>query len=116
MPASKAPHPASKHEVQQLGDPIRTDVSFADPLSSDQPLALTSPAPGSIGQPQAPTPPPTSSVPSSIPFSLHHIPEDQVGAAKEAMIQAGVMMDRLKVVYDTSKAVYDARYARQANV
>ena len=47
---------------------------------------------------------------------MHHVPEDQVGVAKEAMIQAGLMMDRLKVVYDTSKAAYDASYALQANV
>ena len=47
---------------------------------------------------------------------MHHVLEDQVGVAKEAMIQAGLMMDRLKVVYDTSKAAYDASSALQANV
>ena len=49
-------------------------------------------------------------------FVLHHIPEDQTGAAKEAMIQAGLMMDRLKVVYENSKAAYDASSALQTNV
>ena len=47
---------------------------------------------------------------------MHHVPEDQVGVAKEAMIQAGLMMDRLKVVFDTSKATYDASSALQAKV
>ena len=47
---------------------------------------------------------------------MHHILEDQVGAAKEAMIQAGLMMDRLKVVFDTSKAAYDVSSALQTNV
>ncbi|XBI07692.1 hypothetical protein VPH35_135554 [Triticum aestivum] len=115
VPASKVSRSASEPVVQQLGDPVRTTVSFADPLSTDQPTASTAQASGSTvptAPPQAPTPP----APSSAPFVLHHVPEDQTGAAKEAMIQAGLMMDRLKVVYDTSKAAYDASSALQANV
>ena len=57
-----------------------------------------------------------SLAPPSTPFALHHTPQDQVGAAKEAMIQAGLMMDRLKVVFDTSKAAYDTSSALQTNV
>ena len=67
-------------------------------------------------QVQASAPPATSFVPTTPLFVTHHIPEDQVGAAKEAMIQAGLMMDRLNVVYDTSKAAYDASSSPQANV
>ena len=35
---------------------------------------------------------------------------------KEAIIQAGLMMERLKVVYESSKAAYDASSALHANV
>ena len=49
-------------------------------------------------------------------FPLHLVPEDQTGAAKEAMIQDGLMMDQLKVVYETSKAAYDASSALHTNV
>ncbi|XBI11375.1 hypothetical protein VPH35_138452 [Triticum aestivum] len=116
VPASKVPRPASEPVVQQLEDPARATVSFADPVSTDQPSASTAQTSGPIVPPQAPAPSTTSSVPSSTPFALHHIPEDQVGDAKEAMIQASLMMDRLKVVYDTSKAAYDTSSALQANV
>ena len=77
---------------------------------------LTAQAPEPIVQVQAPTPLVQLSAPSSRMFAAYPVPEDQVGATKEAMIQAGLMMDRLKVVYDTSKAAYDASSALQVNV
>jgi hypothetical protein len=89
--------------VQELGDTSRATVSFDIPLSTDQP-------PVSIVQTSGPT---RHSQPL---ITLHHVPEDQIGAAKEAMIQAGLMMDRLKVVCETSKAAYDASSALQTNV
>ena len=49
-------------------------------------------------------------------FAAYPVLEDQVGAAKEAMLQAGLMMDQQIVVYDNSKAAYDASSALQANV
>ena len=65
---------------------------------------------------QASSLPVTLAVPTTPLFVTHHVPEDQVGAAKEAMIQAGLTMDRMKVVYETSKAAYDASSAIQTNV
>ena len=93
VPASKAPRPTSELVVQRLDDPVWATVSFADPLSTDQPSAPTTQTSGPIAQLQAPTPPATSSAPSSTPFVLYNALEDQVGVAKEAMIHAGVMMD-----------------------
>jgi len=87
-----------------------------EPLSTDQPSALTAQAPVPTELPQASIPPATPSIPLSSLFVTHRVPEDQVGAAKEAMIQAGLMMDRLKVVHANSKAAYDASAALQANV
>ena len=118
MLASKAAHSTSASEpvIQQLGDPVQTSVSFANPLSTGHPSTSTAQAPAPTVQLQASAPPVTSSVPTTPLFVTHHVPEDQVGAAKEAMIQAGLMVDRLKVVYETSKAAYDASSALRANV
>ncbi|XP_044446533.1 uncharacterized protein [Triticum aestivum] len=115
VPGARTPRSASEPVVQQLNDPVRASISFANPLSTDQPSTSTAQAPDPIMQVQASTPPATPPIPTSLIFATHHVSEDQVGAAKEAMIQAGLMMDRLKVVYDTSKAAYDASSALQAN-
>ena len=49
-------------------------------------------------------------------FMTHHVPEDQAGAAKEAIRQAGLMMEQLKTIRDASQAAYDASSALQSNV
>ena len=117
-PASKVSHSTSALEpiVQQSRDPIRTYVSFADPVSTDQPSASTAQAPAPTVQLQASAPLAASTVPPTPLFVTHHVPEDQVGAAKEAIHQAGLMMDRMKVVYEASKAAYDASSSLQTNV
>ena len=56
------------------------------------------------------------SVPPTPLFVTHHVPEDQVSAAKEAIRQAGLMMEQMKVVHEASKAAYDASSALQTNV
>lgn len=53
---------------------------------------------------------------SSLAFSLHRIPEEQTGAAKEAMIQVELMMQQTKEAFDTSKLVYDSSSALQVNI
>ena len=47
---------------------------------------------------------------------MHHVPEDQAGAAKEAIRQAGVMMEQVNVIRDANQAAYDASSALQSNV
>ena len=87
--------------VQGIGDANRASAIFSVPLSSAQPSASTA---------QIPADPPSSL------FIAHHVPEDQVGAAKEAIRQAGIMMEQMKVVRDASQAAYDASSALQTNV
>ena len=87
--------------VQQSGDANRAFVTFAVPLSSAQPSASTAQA---LADP-----------PSSL-FTAHHVLEDQVSAAKEAIRQACLMMEQMKVVHEASQAAYDASLALQANV
>ena len=57
----------------------------------------------------------SSAEPPSL-FSTHHVPEDQAGAAKEAICQAGVMMEQVKAIRAASQAAYDASSALQSNV
>ena len=75
--------------VAEEGNATRHTVSFVDPLMSAPQPSL---------------------------FMTHHVPEDQAGAAKEAIRQAGLMMEQLKTIRDASQAAYDASSALQSNV
>ena len=99
----KAPQstPVTELVIQETGDAKRAFVTFVVPLSSAQSSASTT---------QIPADPPSSL------FTAHHVPEDQVGAAKEAIRQAGIMMEQMKVVREASQAAYDASSALQSNV
>jgi len=82
--------------VQEGGNVTRTSVSFAVPLTSARPSSSTADLPSL--------------------FSTHHVPEDQADAAKEAIRQAGVMMEQVKAIRDAGQAAYDASSALQSNV
>ena len=71
-------------------------MSFAVPLTSAQPSS-------------------SAADPPSL-FATHHVPEDQAGAAKEAIRQAGIMMEQVKAIREASQAAYDATSALQSNV
>ena len=49
-------------------------------------------------------------------FATHHVLEDEVNVAREAIHQAGIMMEKMKTVRDASQAAYDASSALQSNV
>ena len=69
--------PVAEPVIRDAGDANRTFVSFAVPLPIAQPSSSAT---------QTPANPPSL-------FAAHHVPEDQVGAAKEAIRQAGIMME-----------------------
>ena len=118
MPASKVPQSTSAPEpvIQQSGDPIRASVSFADPVLTDRPSASTGQVLAPSVQLHASDPLAASPIPPTPLFVTHHVPKDQVSAAKEAIRQAGLMMEQMKVVHEASKAAYDASSALQTNV
>ena len=118
MPASKASHSTLVPEpvAQRFGDLIRASVSFADPVSTDRPSASTAQAPALTVQLQTSAPLAALTVPPTPLFVTHPVPEDQVSAAKEAIRQAGLMMEQMKVVHKASKAADDASSALQTNV
>ncbi|XP_044380311.1 myosin-7B [Triticum aestivum] len=88
--------PAPEAVARDGGDTTRASVTFANPLASARPSTST------VNPPSL--------------FATHHVPEDQVGAAKEAIRQAGIMMEQVKVVREASQAAYDASSALQSNV
>ena len=92
--------PRAEPVVQDTGDVNRGPVTFTEPLSSALPCLSTA---------QAPVDPPSV-------FVTHHVPEDEVNAAREAIRQAGIMMEKMKTVWDASQAAYDASSALQSNV
>ncbi|XP_044356649.1 uncharacterized protein [Triticum aestivum] len=76
-PASKVPQDVSAPEILTVEgeNTTRHTVTFATPLTSAQQPSL---------------------------FTTHHVPEDQAGAAKEAIRQAGLMMEQLKTIRDVA--------------
>ena len=102
--------------IQRSGDPIWASVSFAPPVSTARPSASTAQVPASSVQPHASDPLTASTVPLASLVAAHPAPKDQVSASKEAIRQAGLMMEQMKVVREASQAAYDASSALQTNV
>lgn len=100
--ADKTPQTVSTAEavVQGGGNTTRTTVTFAEPLT--------------IARPSSSTAPPPVDPPSF--FATYQAPEDQVSAAKEAIRQAGLVMEQTKAARDASQAAYDISSALQRNV
>ena len=102
--------------VQRSGDPARANVSFANPLLTDRPSASTAQVSASPAQLHASDPVIAPTVlPSSL-FVTHHTPDDSAGAAKEAILQANLMMEQMKVVHKASQAAYNASSSLHVNV
>ena len=96
--ADKTPQsaPASEAVARDGGDTTRASVTFAVPLASARPSASTADPPSL--------------------FAAYPVPEDQAAAAKEAIRQAGIMIEQMKVVQGASQAAYDANSSLQSNV
>ena len=88
--------PASEAVARDGGDTTRASVTFAVPLASVRPSASTADPPSL--------------------FAAYPVPEDQVATAKEAIRQAGIMMEQVKMAREASQAAYDASSALQSNV
>ena len=84
--ADKTPQsaPASEAVARDGGDTTRASVTFAVPLVSARPSASTADPPSL--------------------FAAYPVPEDQVAATKEAIRQAGIMMEQVKMAREASQA------------
>ena len=85
-------------------------------MSSERPSTSTVPVPASSVQHHASDSQVAATEPPSPFFTTHHVLEDQASAATEAIRQAGLMMEWMKTMHETSQAAYDASAALQANV
>ena len=59
--------------------------------------------PRELGIPRAPSAMPG---PSTVHYDARHLPEDQVGAAKDAMVQVELMVGEAKGAYDSVASLY----------
>ena len=100
--------PVLEAVVERTGDPVQTNVTFANPSTTDRPLGLTSPTPAA---------PVTASTPldPSL-FAAYQTPDDSPSAAREALRQVNLVMEQVKVMHEASQVAYNARTALQTNV
>ena len=80
------------------------DASSTEPMPSTEAVSLAAePTGAGLGMPKE------SSVvpgPSTVQYDARHLPEDQVGAAKEAMVQVELMVGDAKGAYDSIASLY----------
>ena len=88
--------------VQRLEDASKVSVTFADPVSSARPASSTAPELVSTIQLHASDLQAAASGPSVPFFATYHVLESQSDAAAEAIRQSGIMMERVKVVQESS--------------
>ena len=118
LAAGKTSQPGLMMEpiVQQPEDAGGASVTFAVPLSSERPASSTVPVFSSAVQLHASELQAAASAPSILFFTTHHVPESHADAAAEAICQAGIMMEQVKVVHEASQAGYNASSALHVNV
>ena len=88
--------------VRQSENAGGASATFVVPLLSERPTPSIVPVFPSAAQPHALELQAAASGPSVPVFASYHVPENQSDAAAEAIRQAGVMMERMKVVHDNS--------------
>ena len=96
-------------------DPAALSPTELTATPTQRAIELASPPPAPASQAPA-LEAPVLQTPLPAIFSLHRTPEDQTGAAEEAMIQAEHMMQRTKEAYEASKLAYNASSALRENV
>ena len=108
--------PAAEPVVQQPEDVSRASVTFTDPVSRKCPTSSTVPVLASTVQLHSLEFQADVSGPSVPFFTTHHVPKSWAEAAAEAIRQASIMMEGVKVMHENSQAAYDASAALRANV
>ncbi|KAI5011410.1 hypothetical protein ZWY2020_013547 [Hordeum vulgare] len=99
---------------EQAAVPVLEAVPLVTTLAKDAPptetmpstetaLTAAEPTGTSLGMPKGP---PTMPGPSTVEYNVQRLPEDQVGAAKGAMVQAELMAGEAKKAYDSIASVY----------
>ena len=71
--------------VERSGDPVRTNVTFASPLTTDHPSGSTAPTPDAPVQLHESNPVAASTTLAPSLFAMYQFPDDSPSAAREAL-------------------------------
>ena len=102
----EGPEPAAEPilEVVPLVAALAADVLPTEALPPIEPaLVVEEPTGADLGMPQEL---PTMPGSSNVEFNIQRLPEEQVGAAKGAMVQAELMAGEAKRAYDSVASLY----------
>ena len=102
--------------VEHSGDPVRTNVTFANPLMTDRPPGSTALTPAAPVQLHASDPVAASDALEPSLFAAYQTPDDSPSAAREALCQVNLVMEQVKVMHEASQVAYNANTALQTNV
>ena len=95
---------------------VRTNVTFAYPLTTDRPSGSTAQTPAAPVQLHSSDPATTSTPLEPSLFATYQTPDDSPSAATEALRQANLVMEQVKVMHEACQIAYNANTALQTNV
>ena len=95
---------------------VRTNVTFANPLTTDRPSGSTAQTPAAPVQLHSSDPTNTSTPLEPSLFAMYQTPDDSPGAAREALRQVNLVMEQVKVMHEASQVAYNANTDLQTNV
>ena len=108
--------PVLEAMVEHSGDPVRTNVTFANPLTTDRPSGSTALTPAAPVQLHASDLVAASAALEPSLFAAYQTPNNSPSAAREALRQVNLVMEQVKVMHEASQVAYNASTALQANV
>ena len=102
--------------VERFGELVRTNVTFANALTTDRPSGSTAPTPAAPVQPHVSDPITASTALEPSLFVAYQTPDDSPSAAREALRQVNLVMEQVNVMHEASQVAYNASTALQINV
>ena len=103
--------PVLEAVVERSGEPVRTNVTFASPLTTDRPSGSTAPTPAAPVQLHASDPVAASAALEPSLFAAYQTPDDSPSAAREALRQVNLVMEQVKVMHEASQVAYNSSTA-----
>ena len=95
---------------------VQTNVTFANPLTTDRPSGSTAQTPAAPVQLHSSDPAATLAPLEPSLFATYQTPDDSPSAAREALRQVNLVIEQVKVMHEASQIAYNANTALQTNV
>ena len=108
--------PVLEAVVERFGDPVRTNVTFASPLTTDHSSGSTAPVTAAAVQLHSSDRVAASAALEPSLFAAYQTPDDSPSAAREALRQVNLVMEQVKVMHEASQVAYNASTTLQTNV